>query len=362
MSPKKPIIIDPTHPGATKAARDYAEGAKRRLEANRPSRASIPNLGTANELYKPGRDKPMTLNQMAAGQKAMEALPPDQRPKPGLRPETVAGLQALYAAAQETRSASATYTDEARDMQKATDAPQMAGFQALRTATTETRSNMTDQNMPTPPMPQMTAAPQPPQSTAPKTEPAAREPEAAAKDKQDRVKDIMSDMDEFEFDRVLRSIQHDAINNEEQRKAIKERVRPIDVIGGISTGEFVQDVPIIPGTLTVRYRTITALENQSIRLMLFKMIDLDRRRENISAELFGLMQTVCSIAMINNSALPPHLKGVGYDAEFDEDGFMLKFKTFLHYPLVLLHSLGTHGYWFEQRVREAFTTDNLKNG
>ena len=246
--------------------------------------------------------------------------------EPGLSPQTVAGLSALHGAMKEQRSK----MDE------------------------EQGNNL-------PAMPMM-AAPTPP---APESSPAGGDkPKTADNDegRKTKLRDTLSEMDDLEFDRVLKSVQQDAINNDKERRAVKERCKPIDLLRGISTGEFVQDVPVIPNVLVVRYRTISALENQSIRLMLFKMIDQDKRRENIAAEIYGLMQAVCSVVMINNQAVPPHLKGEGYKSQFDEEGFTLKFEQFIRYPLVMLHAIGTHGYWFEQRVRESFTTDTIKNG
>lgn len=323
---RPPIVLDPKHPAAPRPVNPqvaaYKKGVEERAAAQRAAKPPVPNLAQANELYRPGKDRPMTMASIGDAQKAMERgeKPPEER---GLSQDTIRGLEALHGAMQAQRS----------------------------------QSQMSDPQtpLPTPPMPE----------AAPAAAPAAPKPDEPAKPddaKKAKLRDTLAEMDDLEFDRVLRSVQQDAINNEKEREAVKKRVKPIDLLAGISSGVFVQDVPIIPETLIVRYRTITALENQSIRLMLFKMIDEDKRRENIAAELYGLMQTVCAVHMINNKALPPHLKGEGYNAEFDEDGFNLKFKQFVRYPLVMLHAIGTHGYWFEQRVREAFTTDLVKNG
>lgn len=321
---KKPIITDPSHPGAprTSAAQHYKEGVASRAAAQRAQKPPVPDLTSADSLYKAGRDKPMTLAQIGAAQTAASDTPSG---KQVFRPETLAGLAAIHNVAQEQRS------------------------------------HMSDpQQYPAPPMP---PSPTPVAAAVvkPEVKPEAKIGEAVI-DKNERMKETLAEMDSLEFDRILRSVQHDAINNEKERAAVKERVKPIDLIAGISTGVFIQDVPIIPGSLTVRYRTITSLENQAIRLLLFKMVDENKLRENISAELYGLMQTCCSVISINSVATPEHLKGVGYQSEFDEDGFQLKFAQFIRYPLVMLHAIGTHGYWFEQRVRDAFTTDSVKNG
>ncbi len=326
MVTKKPIVLDQRHPGSNSAssAQAYKEGVAARAAAQRANKPPVPDLVAAESLYKAGTDRPMTL--AAIGQAQEVAQGNADGTKSIFRPETLAGMQALH------------------------------------TAMAEQRSKMpepTQQEYPAPPMPPSPAA-------APR--PAAAQPTVADKSaesddaKADRARDTLADIDNLELDRILRSVQQDAINNEKERAAVKTRVKPIDILAGISSGTFIQDVPIIPGSLIVRYRTITSLENQSIRLLLFKMVDEDKRRENISAELYGLMQTCCSVYSINSTLTPGHIKGEGYKSEFDEEGFLLKFAQFIRYPLVMLHAIGTHGYWFEQRVREAFTTDTIKNG
>ena len=316
-----------TKPGANQQVQSYKDGIAARAAAQREQRPAVPNLAQANELYKPGKDGPMTLAQIGEAQRRMESgETPKESGDRALSPQTIAGLQALHGAMQAQRK----------------------------------ETPVSEPQLPTMPMPQV--APAPAASPEPVSAPAPAADNKAEDEKKARLRDTLSEMDDLEFDRVLRSVQQDAINNERERKAVKERVKPLDIIAGISTGTFTQDVPIIPDTLVVKFRTITAMENQAIRLMLFRMIDEDKRKENISAELYGLMQTVCAVANINNQALPPHIKGEGYKSTFDEEGFLLKFNQFIRFPLVLLHAIGTHGYWFEQRVREAFTADHLKNG
>lgn len=350
--PKPPIVLDPTHPAARQrenpTVAKYKATVAERAAAMRAERPGVPDLATADQLYKPGKDGPMTIAQIGQAHKTMAATPPEERQERGLSPQTVAGLQALQSAMQEQRK---QMNDESPmpGLPTPAQAPTAAAAPSPVTAT-----------------PVETVQPaQPPVAAAPASStPASSSPvaDAMASEKKARVSDALSELDDLEFERVLRGMQKDVINNEREREAVRARVKPIDLIRGISTGEFTQEVPVIPDVLVVRYRTITPLENQSIRLVLFKMFDEDKRRENLGAELFGLMQTVCSVLMINGTSFGQHLKGEGYNLEFDEAGFVAKFKRFLLMPMPMIHALGTHGFWFEQRVREAFTTDHLKNG
>jgi len=346
--PRPPIVLDPTHPAGRQSENPtvakYKATVAERAAAQRAERPGVPDLATADQLYKPGKDGPMTIAQIGQAHKTMTGTPPEERQERGLSPQTIAGLQALQSAMQEQRK-------------------QMNDENPMQDLPTPAQAPMASP----PPVaapPPMAAPPAQAAQPSPSPAPVSSSPvaDAMSSEKKARVSDALSELDDLEFERVLRGMQKDVINNEREREAVRTRVKPIDLIKGISTGEFTQEVPIIPNTLVVRYRTITPLENQSIRLVLFKMFDEDKRRENLGAELFGLMQTVCSVMMINGTSFGQHLKGEGYNLEFDEAGFVAKFKRFLLMPMPMIHALGTHGFWFEQRVREAFTTDHLKNG
>lgn len=342
-----PVVLDPTHPASRQsgnpAVEKYKANIMERAAAQRADRPMIPDIASADQLYKHGKDGPMTIAQIAHAQKTMSGQSPDERQERGLSPQTVAGLQALQAAMQEQRKNMSSDESTAN-----LPTPALAPAAA-----------------PAPAAPPVAPPPAPVVAPAPVTAPvevASASSDTNSAEKKARVSDALSELDDLEFERVLRGMQKDVINNEKEREAIRTRVKPIDIIKGISTGEFTQDVPIIPNTLIVKYRTITPMENQSIRLVLFRMFDEDKRREALGAELYGLMQTVCAVSMINGSSFGQHLKGEGYNLEFDESGFTAKFKRFLLMPMPMIHALGTHAFWFEQRVRESFTTDSLKNG
>jgi hypothetical protein len=266
----------------------------------------VGNVVRANEEFRPGKDAPMTLAQMTAAQKAVDAgaAPVQDR---GLSPETVAGLQ------------------------------------AIRAASDQARSNMEPV--------------QKPQPIAEEKKPAA---DAAVK------KDVVAAvdrLDDLEFERMLRGMQEDVINNTRERDAIKARVEPIDFEKGLASGEFEQWVPIVPERFKVLFRTVSAMENQYIRLWLFNWADSDPRIEKLAAEVYSLALVVAAVKQINGNAMPPHLKGnTAYDFEFDEDAFKKKYHVVSTYPLPLIHSLGVHSAWFDQRVRELFTSEHLKNG
>jgi len=305
----KLIGVDPKTPDDV--LENYKKGIAARAQAQRAARPGLPNLAQANEQYKPGKDRPMTLGQMGEAQRAVE--PP--KGTPGLSEDTVAGLKAM------AEHARATLKKEV-----AVEQPQTTKAEAKP----EVKSDDKD-----------------------------RTPDDL---RRKQVDEHLKELDDLEFDRVMRSIQNDVINNDTEKTAVKARVKPIDLTEGLATGEFTQDVPI-NSALTIRYRTVSPAENQSIRLLLFQWIDKDPRREALSAELYGLMLSVASIVRINTQELPSHLDGTSaYEKTFNEDVFTKKFSLISGYPMPLVHAIGVHGAWFDQRVRELFTSETLKNG
>ncbi len=192
---------------------------------------------------------------------------------------------------------------------------------------------------------------------------AARAP--AAKEKQVEAAPAAPEVDEDEaiVDAFAR-IKEDVIQNERERKAVAERVSEIDLSEGLLTGEFTQHVPIVPGKLEVRFRCLTIGENNELRMLLLEDMREDPRKSQLGTELLAFYQTVASVMAINKQTYARHM---GPDATgritFQAPVFREKLATFMAFPLPLIASLGTHGAWFEQRVRELFvSTDRLKNG
>ncbi len=287
----------------------YAKGAKSRTEATRAATPPGPDVLGVDALYDPKRDGSRTIAQMASHQAAIAAhgAPPEGQQAPVFSPETVAGLTALKAEVEKNAASKAA---EAQAQGKP-------------------------------------AAEAPGEPAAPKTAP---QPE----------------MDDYAFDRLLNLAgtkdREDLINNERERDAVDKRVEPIDVLDGIAFGEYRQIVPIVPGKLNVSYRSVSPQEDQAIRLYILKLTAADGRYETVSSDLYSLLTLACGISQINTSKLPEHFTRKGIGLEVDETTLVIKGNLLLAYPIVLVHALGTHQFWFERRVRKAFVTVDLGNG
>lgn len=193
-----------------------------------------------------------------------------------------------------------------------------------------------------------------PPKPAPEKKPAGADPE-----------DDLLDEEDAAFAAALRSTKRDVIQNDAERQAVAERVLPLDLAQGLLTGEYTQDVPIVPGRLDVRFRCLTTRENNALRLLLVQELEEEPQRTRFAPELLGFYQTVAMTVSINGSSYAKHMivDPATMQQTFERDIFVEKVRLFMDFPMPLIAALGTHSSWFELRVRQLFaTTDALKNG
>jgi hypothetical protein len=287
-------------PQPPQTVKSYAGGIAARTAARQEERKAnplLPNLAQAAVTYRPEHG-PQTLADMGAAQRADAATAPE----PGkLSGDTIAGLQAVYAASQ---------------------------------------------------------AQQAKQSSSPPPVPPAAPPAGSADD------DELDPEDEA-FALAMRGAKIDIIQNERERAAVAQRVKEIDLADGLLTGEFTQVVPIVPDKLTVKFRCLTPGENNELRLFLFDQITEDPRKRQLGNELLAFYQTVATVVEINRTLFVKHMVAQAPSGKlvFNKEVFEQKVNAFMAYPMPLIASIGTHSGWFDMRVRELFaTTDRLKNG
>jgi hypothetical protein len=163
---------------------------------------------------------------------------------------------------------------------------------------------------------------------------------------------------------LLRAMREDPINNAREREAVRGRVKPMDIAEGLLTGEYTQVVPVIPGKLTVTFRSMSHLEHQMLRVKLYNYLDDHPELRRIDGELLGFYQTVASIKAINDTVAQSHLqRQPNGTVEFLDAAFEEKLARFNTMPIQLISTIGIHGAWFDARVRDLFVSaEALKNG
>lgn len=278
----------------------YAKGIQARQEERRAEKARNPIFPNLGQAaVTHSPGDERTLEQIGEQQRADAALPPEEQPR------------------------------------RAELSPEtIKGLQALKAAEEQKRQQLDKEKVPT-----------------------ATEPEA--------VPEPEDDSEDALFAKALRGAQQDIIQNERERAAVAKRVGEIDLSAGLIHGEFTQLVPIIPGKLDVMFRCMTMGENNELRMYLHDQVHEDPRRGPLAETLLAFYQTVASVVSINKTVYHKHMVSDGPMGRltFNKTVFEEKLHAFMAFPLPLVASLGAHGGWFEQRVRELFaTSDPLKNG
>jgi hypothetical protein len=146
-------------------------------------------------------------------------------------------------------------------------------------------------------------------------------------------------------------------DDEKLRQAIEKRLTPID-IGQylLSGGEVTQNIPIIPGKLEVRFRTITEYEEGWVDTYLGKQKELTNRQVLRALNECSL---ACYIESVNGVKWPPAVGRDGQVIPQNIDERLSRVRKF-HSSIfaLMVQNLG----WFVERVNKSLTTEALGNG
>ena len=182
---------------------------------------------------------------------------------------------------------------------------------------------------------------------------AAEEPKKEAK--ADDLGNRLSELDDFEWDRLQRELEENDFNNTVLRKKIEARCTPMSVGKLVMAGEVTQVVPINPGKLEVEFQTVKGRDDLTIKQMLYQEQGSDR----YIFDKYSIMNLAVGLKSINRYPLPDHRDEKGV---FNRDRFTEKLDAVLNYPLPMIGILSVNFVWFDQRVRKLFTVDELGNG
>ena len=113
---------------------------------------------------------------------------------------------------------------------------------------------------------------------------------------------------------------------------------------------------IVPGKLSIKFRSVTGEEDLAVKRMMFGESGGDR----YMLDKFTLMNVTLGVLAINNFDLPSHLDE---KRRFNETAFLKKHNLLMRYPVALLADIGLQYMWFDERVRRLFVnqTELLKN-
>lgn len=184
-------------------------------------------------------------------------------------------------------------------------------------------------------------------------------PETKVQLTEEERKQVLKEMDEFDFSAFRERMMKDIINNDDQRKIIEARCKPMDVTDILVQGFITQRVPVIPDKFEIEFQSMRGDEDLAIkRLIMVENKGLEVT-ERYLLDKFSIMGVTIGLRSINSTVLPSHLDDNG---KFNEDRFWEKFEKVVRLPFHMLASLGVNYYWFDVRVRKLFVADTLGNG
>jgi hypothetical protein len=147
--------------------------------------------------------------------------------------------------------------------------------------------------------------------------------------------------------------------SEERRKEVEERLEPLDIGDLISQKGIQQNIPVLPGKLEVLLRTYSQREY----LWCLQYVYEHPGSSFYIEELLNTCKLCCSVVALNGKILPEHRNNIGLrNEEVGREDFEKKLTVLLGFPVQLLADLSVQNIWFNDRVNDLFSIDNLKNG
>lgn len=227
----------------------------------------------------------------------------------GLRPETVAGLQALEELNKQ-RDATTERAADAAIEEEARKGPSQGG---------EVSTKLTDEERST----------------------------------------ILDGMDEFDKGRLKNATYKDMLNNEEQRALIEKRLSPLDLTELIVTGRVRQVVPVLPGVFEPEFQSYDGDDDLTIKRLVGEETVGLMLPDRYILDKYQLMGLTIALRAINKKVFPDYRDAEG---KFDTAAFWKKYAVVSRFNYHMIASLMVHWFWFDVRVRQLFKAQALGNG
>lgn len=171
-------------------------------------------------------------------------------------------------------------------------------------------------------------------------------------------KELLDSLDDFDLNRVKTALFKDLLNNEEQKKLIESRLKPLDLTDLITKGRVTQVVPIREG-FAPEFQSYSGDEDLVIKRLISEEADTLKPSDRYLLDKYTLMGVTIAIRSINKMLLPDYRDANG---AFNEEAFWKKYNLVSRWDYHMLASLMINWFWFDMRVRQLFKADTLGNG
>lgn len=146
-----------------------------------------------------------------------------------------------------------------------------------------------------------------------------------------------------------------AFANVARKRLIEARLPPLRIEDMYLHGECRQKVDIVPGKLSVTYRTPTGAETLYVRRKLGEA----RAEVNLYVNTFHSLLEMCSYIQSYNGVDFP---SAVVNGQVSDEAFKARLDKLSALPQIILEDIWINQRWFVSRVRAAATADNLKGG
>jgi hypothetical protein len=141
------------------------------------------------------------------------------------------------------------------------------------------------------------------------------------------------------------------------RQAVEDRLDPLDIGQYLMSGTLLQTVPVIPGKLVVRFRSVTALEE------VYVDAQLSDANEKLTGRQFIRRQNEWALAThvhsLNETAWPSIFDGNG---TVNDKSMEMRMKNVRKLPSAVFQMLVNQMSFFLDRINNALTLEALGNG
>lgn len=166
-------------------------------------------------------------------------------------------------------------------------------------------------------------------------------------------------MSSLDLEGFRERLERNVIQNDEQKKIIEARLKPLDLSELITQGTITQIVPVQPGIFEPEFQSVSAEDDLAMKRLIIEEANSLKVDDRYLLDKFALMGITCAIRAINRLPLPDHRDEKG---NFNDEKFWKKFAKVLRFPLPMISSLGANYFWFDIRVRKLFVAERVKNG
>jgi hypothetical protein len=169
-------------------------------------------------------------------------------------------------------------------------------------------------------------------------------------------KSFEPDIPKFDFAAIVDA--QSKLMSKGRRDRIESRLKPLDIGDMVTKQELTQEIVIVPGKLSVTLRTFTQSENLWILKYVF---DFPGSGFYVQ-ELINTCRLACSLVAVNGAFLPDHRPSSRDSTKIVKEDFEKKLWHISSYPVQLTADFSIQNIWFQERVTDLLTLDELKNG